>query len=782
MFSSYFKAAFRNLTRNKGYSFLNITGFATGMAVTILISLWILDEVTYNHNFANHRKIAQVMTLQSSAGNVEVGTSVAVAAGYALATQYPSYFKNTSLCSYPFGNLVAYGEKKITLQGNIVEPAFANMFTLKMISGDRGALKDPTTILVSQSISQALFGNGSGTGKIIKLNNTHQVKIGGVYEDFPHNSAFYRSNVLLPWEFSDNHRKAQLEWNNHSTQLYVQLNDNISHEAATDKIKNVPTQHISDLHEELLLQPLDKVHLYDFENGKPIGTGIRFVWMFSVIGVFVLLLACINFMNLSTARSEKRAKEVGIRKSVGALRVQVVKQFLNESVMVALISFLFALVLVILALPYFNQIADKQTAIEWNNPVYWAIGISFTVITGILAGSYPAFYLSAFNPIKVLKGTIATGKAGLTPRRVLVVVQFTVSIALIIGTVVVFRQIDFAKSRAVGYTREGLITVPLTATVQNKFDALRNDLLATGVVDNLAATSQSPTSFRNNNSLDWRGKDPSLVQYFRDVNVTHDFGRTLQWKINQGRDFSRDHPSDSSAAIINNAALAVMGFKDPIGQVITYAGQDFTIVGVADDMVTQSPYDPLEPSVFFCSGWLASLTIRIKANTNVSEALSGVEAVFKKYDPEVPFNYAFVDDEYANKFAAEQRIGNLATVFAVFAIFISCLGLFGLASYVAEQRTKEIGIRKVLGASVFSVWQLLSKEFLMLTIVSFLIAIPVSYYFMHSWLENYQYRTTLPWWIFGAAALFSVIITLLTISFHAVRAGLTSPVKSLRLD
>jgi ABC-type antimicrobial peptide transport system permease subunit len=353
---------------------------------------------------------------------------------------------------------------------------------------------------------------------------------------------------------------------------------------------------------------------------------------------------------------------------------------------------------------------------------------------------------------------------------------------LIIGTIVVFRQIDYAKSRPTGYTRNGLISVPFTDQVQPKYDMLRTELLASGAVENLAASSQSATYFSNNNSLNWPGKDPSLVKFFRDVNVTHDFGRTIQWTIKEGRDFSREHPSDSTAVIINESALQIMNFKQPIGQTINYRGKNFTVVGVVRDMITQSPYAPLEASIFMCSGWLQTLTLRLNDKIPVNSALEKIAAVFKKYDPEVPFRYQFVDEEYARKFTAEEKIGNLAGFFAVFAIFISCLGLFGLSSYVAEQRTKEIGVRKVLGASVMNVWQLLSKEFVVLTLISFFIAIPVAWYFMSNWLQNYVYRTDMSWWIFVITAIGSLIITLLTISFQAIKAGLMNPVKSLRTE
>lgn len=783
MISNNLKIAWRNLVRNKVYSFINIAGLATGMAVTMLIAFWIYDEVSFNRNFKNYKSIVQVMVYQSSNGESGTSESMAIPVGKALASDFRADFENVSFVSWGNDMLLSHGEKRLSGFGRIVQPAFAHMFTLSMLEGNRNALNDPTTLLISKSMATALFGDKQATGNIVRLNNKQQMKIGGVYEDFPHNSTFYESKLLLPWEFEDNNNKNSTAWENHNVMLFAQLTQNAALKKVADKVRQVPTPHVKRWHEEIVLQPMAKMHLYDeFIGGKAVTGRIRFVWMFGIIGMFVLFVACINFMNLSTARSEKRAKEVGIRKSVGALRRQVMKQFLNESVMVALISFLFALVLVILALPYFNQLSDKQITIDWNNPYIWFVAVTFTVLTGVIAGSYPAFYLSAFNPVKVLKGTFKAGKSALLPRRVLVVVQFTVSIALIIGTIVVFRQIDYARSRPVGYSREGLVTVAFTDKLQSSFDALRNDLLASGLIDNIAASSQTATYFSNNNSIEWTGKDPSLVRFFRDVNVTHDFGRTIRWNIKEGRDFSREHPSDSSAAIINESALRIMNFKDPIGQIIKYGGKDFTIVGVVHDMITQSPYAPLEPSVFFCSGWLQALTIRISGKQPVNKSLDQIAGLFKKYDPDTPFAYRFVDDEYAKKFTAEEKIGNLAGFFAVFAIFISCLGLFGLSSYVAEQRTKEIGLRKVLGASVLNVWQLLSKEFIILTLVSFIIATPLADYFMTNWLNNYSYRVHLSWWIFGITAAGSLIITLLTISYQAIRAGLANPVKSLRTE
>jgi len=782
MIKNYFKIAWRNLVKNRMHSFINIAGLSVGMAVAILIGLWIWDELSFNSSFENHKLLAQVMVTQTL--NNEWGTeeSSAIPPAAALRSSYTNDIKYVSLVSGEERRLLATGEKSLKSSGIWAEQDFPEMFTLKMLEGSRGALKDPSTVLINQSMSIALFGNAQALNKTIKFDNRLDMKVGGVYKDLPRNSSFYDVTFILPWTNKENSRGTQTTWNNHCARLYVQLADNASFDRTTAKIKNLPTPHITEWKEYLLLHPADKIHLYtEFKNGKVAGGRIQFVWLFGIIGVFVLLLACINFMNLSTARSEKRAKEVGIRKTMGSLRRQLVGQFLSESLLVAFLAFVLSILLVQLSLPFFNDLADKQMSVAWSSPLFWILSLGFTLFTGIVSGSYPAFYLSSFEPIKVLKGIFSAGRFASLPRKILVVTQFTVSVTLIVGTIIVFRQIQFAKDRPVGYKRDGLITIPLTPNLFGHYDALRNDLLQTGAVTNMAESSQPTTAFNNNNSVYWRDKDPSLTFFFRDVNVMHDFGNTIGWTVQEGRDFSRDF-ADSSSAILNESAAKVMGFKDPIGEIIKYDNKNFTVVGVVKDMLTQSPYDPLQPSVFFCSSWMSVITVRIKQGMPVNEALAKIAVVFKKYGPDIPFDYKFVDDDYARKFSNEVRIGNLAAVFAVLAIFISCLGLFGLASFVAEQRSKEIGVRKVLGATVFNLWKMLSKDFALLVFISCLIAIPLAWYFLNQWLQNYNYHTAISWWIFAVTIAGALLITLLTVSFQAIKAALANPVKSLRSE
>jgi ABC-type antimicrobial peptide transport system permease subunit len=657
------------------------------------------------------------------------------------------------------------------------------MFTIDMVKGSQDVLKDPSSMLIAESLARALFGNDDPIDKTVKLDNKLELKVGGVYRDLPYNTSFYGTRLLLPWDNKENWMNSQTDWDNHCGLLFVQLHDEADFGKTTAKIKNIPTPHIRNVKEEIMLHPVTKLNLYtEFKNGKAVGGRIQFVWLFGIIGIFVLLLACINFMNLSTARSEKRAKEVGIRKAVGSLRGQLIGQFLSESIVFALLAFILALVLVQLSLPFFNGLADKQMSVAWDNPVFWLSSAGFTLFTGIVSGSYPAFYLSRFEPIKVLKGIYKAGQFASLPRKVLVVVQFTVSVTLIIGTIIVFQQIQFAKNRPAGFTRSGLVSVPLTSSLYGKFDVLRNELLRTGMVDNMALSSQPASHFSNNNGIEWRGKDPAAEIYFRNVNVTPEFGSTIGWSIKEGRDFSKEFATDSNAVILNESGAVATGLKNPIGELIKFNGKNYTIIGIAKDMLTQSPYDPMQPSIFFCEGWMGVFTIRIKPTVAVGEALAKIAAVFKKYSPGNPFDYKFVEDEYAKKYSSEVRIGNLASFFAILAIFISCLGLFGLASFVAEQRTKEIGVRKVLGATVFNLWKLLSKEFVGLVIISCFIAIPIAWYYLNQWLQNYNYRMEISWWIFAAAITGALLITLLTVSFQSIRAALANPVKSLRTE
>lgn len=799
MIKNYLKIAWRNLIKNRASSLINIGGLAVGMAVAMLIGLWMYSELSFDKNIPNHNRIAQVMQNQWINNETDTWNSQAYPLGPMLRAEYSGDFRHVIMSSWTAGHIFSIGDKNLKVSGNFMEPGVIDMLSLKMIKGGHDGLKEPNSILLSQTAVKAIFGDADPMEKTIKIDHDDvlTVKVTGVYEDLPQNSSFGDLAFISPWQLlvKDQHYDTRFgnPWGASWFQTFVQIADNadmnkVSYKIRDIKMKDLQRTKNSDarFRPVIFLHPMNNWHLYgDFKNGVNTGGAIQYVWLFGIIGVFVLLLACINFMNLSTARSEKRAKEVGIRKSVGSVRSQLIAQFYCESLVIALISFLFAILFVQLSLPFFNEVAGKTLSVPWGSSLFWLAGIGFTLFTGLIAGSYPALYLSSFNPVKVLKGTFRAGRLASIPRKVLVVVQFTVSIVLIIGTIVVLNQVQYAKNRPIGYNVNGLMVVPLqTDYLVKKYDAIKNDLLTSGAV---ASVSQSQTRITDGNSTNggftWHGKDPALQENFKSLGISAEFGKTVKWQIKEGRDFDPALKSDSSAFIINEACVKYLGFKNPIGQTITWIGNgNYKIIGVVKDMVTESAYQPVEQTFFYFRKGLNNVDIRLNPNTSAHDAIDKIGAIFKKYDPSTPFEYNFADDDYARKFDNEVRVGKLASSFAGLAIFISCLGLFGMASFTAEQRVKEIGVRKVLGASVFNLWRLLSKDFVGLVFISLLIASPVAYYFMHKWLENYTYRSAMGWWIFAITAAGALLITVLTVSYQSLKAAMANPVSSLRSE
>ncbi|MBD2702346.1 ABC transporter permease [Spirosoma sp. BT702] len=799
MIRNYLKIAFRSLAKNKVYSFINIGGLAVGMAVALLIGLWVYDELTFNAYHKNHDRIARVVHQRTVNGEILTTQGIPIPVAKVLQNEYGTDFRHVTLSSWNTRHMLTFGDTKFTKMGAFMTPDAPELLSLKMIKGSPSGLQQSSSILLSESVAKALFGSTDPLDKLIKIDNNLDVKVTGIYEDIPYNSEFQDLRFIAPWDLyvasTDWVKKAndENEWGQNSFQLFVQLAENVNPAAVSEKIRLIKQQKGGadevKFQPEIHLYPMNRWHLHtDWVNGENEGGRIEFVWLFSCTGLFVLLLACINFMNLSTARSEKRAKEVGIRKAIGSLRRQLISQFLSESFLVVGLSFVLALLMAQLTMPFFNDVADKQMTMPWLSPFFWLAGLSFCLITGLLTGSYPAFYLSSFQPIKVLKGTISGlrfGRMAGLPRKVLVVMQFTVSITLIVGTVVVYRQILHAKNRPIGYNREGLVMMHMsTPDIHDHFDAVRDELTKSGTVLALAESMSPATDvWSNNTGFNWKGKDPALQTDFATIGVSHDFGRTVGWKFTDGRDFSRAIQTDSSGFVLNEAAVKFMGLKRPVGQIVQWGDRSFKVIGVVKDMLMSSPYDPVKQTIYFIPRRAANfVTIRINPASSANEALQRIEVVFKKYNPSSPFNYDFVDTEYALKFAAEERIGKLASVFATLAIFISCLGLFGLASFIAEQRTKEIGVRKVLGASVLNLWGLVSKDFVVLVIIAFGIATPIAYNFLNKWLQKYEYRTDISWWIFAATGAGALFITLLTVSFQSIKAALVNPVKSLRSE
>lgn len=807
MVKNYFKIAWRNLIKNRISSFINVGGLAVGMSVAMLISLWIYDELSFNKYYKNYDRIAQIMTRGEDAKEGPyVNNSVQYPLATELQTTYKDNFSHIVKASWVQDYILSGGDKNLSAKGQFMDAAAPEMFTFKMLNGNWNALNDPYSIMLSASVAKALFGNSDPMGKMVMISNKISVKVTGVYEDFPVNSQFNYVKFFSPWYLweaqNDWIKKSANNWDNHFLKIYAEIKPGFNFESVYQNIKNVELQNIKKLENfqetiarnpKVFLLPMSDWHLHPIDRKAVIDDKpVRMVWLVGIIGVFVLLLACINFVNLSTARSEKRAKEVGIRKTIGSMRLQLMYQFFAESFLVVIISFGLSCLLVNLFLPWFNSLSAKEMKLPWNNFYFWLMSVCFIFITGLLAGSYPALYLSSFKPVKVLKGTFRAGKLAALPRKTLVVMQFTVSVALIISTIVVYRQIQFAKDRPVGYNREGLIMLDMRSDdFFGKYDLFRTELLNTGVVSNMSESMGKLTEVvSGNNGFDWKGKDPNKDESFGTLAVTHEHGKTVGWQFIAGRDFSRTFSSDSSGVVLNEAAAKYMELQNPVGETVTWKWRDnkpkpYTILGVIKDMVMRSPYEPVEPTMFFIkplNGGVSCMNIRVKAGVAMSKALPKIESVFKKLIPLVPFDYQFADEDYASKFAAEERIGKLAGFFTILAVFISCLGLFGLASFVAEQRAKEISIRKVLGASTFSLWRLLSNEFVVLVIISLVIAVPLAYYFMHGWLQDYQYRADLSWWIFALAGAGALLITLLTVSFQAINAAIANPAKSLHME
>ena len=796
MYRSYFKIGWRNLFRNKAYSVINIGGLAMGMAVAVSIGLWVYDELSFNKYHQNYERIARVMQRMTVNGGTGESKYLPFPLGPELSISFQNDFEHVVMSTFLQDRIISNGDRKFNQWGQYMQAGAPDMLTLEMLKGTRSGLKEMHSILLSESLATSLFSDEDPINKVVRIDDRYDLKVTGVYENLPKNSDFSELAFIAPWDLYIDANKGWLSrfldsWRDGMIQIFVQVPANADMAMIENKIRSTIQDQVKEEEKifdfQTFLHPMKKWHLYDkFENGYATGGQIQFVWLFGIIGVFVLLLACINFMNLSTARSEKRAKEVGIRKSIGSVRNQLVSQFFSESILITTLAFLFAISIVLMMLPWFNEIANKQMSVPWTSEWFWISCIAFILFTGFIAGSYPALYLSSFQAVKVLKGTFRVGRFASVPRQVLVVLQFAVSVTLIIGTIVVYQQIQYTMNREVGYSRDQLIYLNMkTSGIHDHFDAVRNELINSGAIidmtESSAAASQDYAA--NFGTFEWKGKDPNLSDVFGVTWVTPEYGNTVGWELAAGRDFSKDIESDRQGMIINESAVKYMGLEDPVGEIVKLEGHSFTILGVVKDLLVGSPYESTRQGIYMPMTWVGSvLSIKLNPSKNTTEALEKVQSVFKAYEPAMPFDYKFADDQYARKFSNEVRVGKLSSIFAGLAILISCLGLFGLASFMAEQRTKEIGIRKVVGASVFNLWKMLSKDFVVLVIIACVIAIPSAYYLMHHWLSTYEYRTGISWWVFGLTGVSALLITLATVSYQAITAALMNPVKSLRSE
>ena len=793
------KIAWRNLKKNKVYSFINIFGLALGLAVTMIIGLWIVDEFSYDDHFETKDQMAQVLQHQTINGTIDTNEGLPLALEFQLRENFGDAFDYVVMSSRSNERYLSVKEKVISSTGRFMQIDAPDLLELDMVEGTRKGLKDTNSILLSESTAHTLFGSESSMGKSVISNNEHSMIVTGVYRDIPGNNSFNDMKFIMPFKHWMSTQWGWLEnqdsnWSYNPFFIYVKLSNNADLAAVNRRIENVKKDNYprgDTFNSQLFVFPMSEWYLHsNFKNGKQIGGRIENVWLFGIIGLFVLILASINFMNLSTARSEKRALEVGIRKTIGSTRRQLIYQFLSESFLVVLLAFIIAIGLVLLSLPVFNTIAGKGVVFPWSNIMFWMVSLVFVGFTAMVSGSYPALYLSSFKPIKVLKGTFKSGRFTAVPRKVLVVAQFTVSISLIIGTLIVKNQIDFGKNRPVGIDSSQLIQLPTSGQdFSGRYELIRNQFLNSGAVTHMGWGTSPATSVWNYQSgYEWDGKPSGFEESFAQMAVSYDYIDAVGMKIIEGRSFSRDFATDSNAVVLNKTAVEYMGLKNPVGKYIRASNPGpgefpMQIVGVVEDVINESAYEPVSPQMYqFGHGTGGFYYLRLNPEKSTNKNLVAIEKVFKTNFPNIPFRYDFVDEEYAQIFAAEERIASLAEVFTILAIVISCLGLFGLASFVAEQRTKEIGVRKVLGASVTNLWVLLSKDFIVLVMVALCIATPLAYYFMSGWIEKFSYRTDISAGVFLIAGFGVLLLTVITVSFQAIKAAVANPVKSLRTE
>jgi putative ABC transport system permease protein len=786
MLRNYLRVTFRNLVKNGFYSFINISGLALGIICSILILLWVADETSFDKFHPKADRLYQVWVNAHFDGRLNSWTSVPLPTYEELKTA-DANIARALVTDWGGDHLVAVSEKRINKKAYWVSEEFLEMFEFPLIAGDASkVLDEPASIVITESTAKALFGDQDPMGKIVRVDNQYDLTVTGILKDVPINSSF-QFDFLLPWKYhyqvSDWVKENTTNWGNYSFQVFVELNDAKNKAAVENSIRGMLGKHGEDkeMKHDFFLYPLLRWRLYSsFENGVEQGGMSDYVQLFTIIAIFIIVIACINFMNLATARSERRAREVGIRKAVGSRRWELMLQFIGESMIISFIAFAIAVLAAQLLLPSYNSLVEKKLFIDYTSKEFWLFALCLIFITGLVAGSYPAFYLSGFQPVKVLKGKPTIGKGASLPRKILVTVQFGFSILLIISMFVIYKQIQLAKGRDIGYSQDRLITVSINDDYHKNMRQIKLELLASGAVESMTRANSAITDINSNNFVGWPGKPDDLKVIFTTIVCDYDWAKTMGVKMIEGRDFSEDFKSDTFAICVNKAAIKLMGLKDPIGTELDLWGKKRKLIGIYDDVLMGSPYEEVKPMFTVLDDWWGSFTIRLSKDKDMQASLKTVEAVFKKYGPEYPFEYTFVDVEFQKKFTTIDLTAKLASMFAILAIIITGLGLFGLASFTAEQRTKEIGIRKVLGASVVSLVNLISKEFSLLVIFAFAVSGPVSWWLMTKYLERYTIKTEVAWWIFPVTGAIALIFALLIVSTQALRAAHSNPANSLR--
>ncbi|MCK6691009.1 MAG: ABC transporter permease [Thermoanaerobaculia bacterium] len=787
MFRNYLKIAFRHLWGNKTFSFLNLAGLATGIACAALILLWVENELSYNRFHANGDRIYQILNNQTYDGKTYTFAATPGPLRDALVEEIPE-MEYVSRTDWGDENLVTYGDKNFYEESQSVEPDFFRIFSFRLLKGKpETVFQDLHSVVVTESFAKKYFGDEEPLGKVINLDKKTDFKVTGVVADPPENSSI-RFTFLKPFDLFLKNNEWTQNWGTNGLQAFLTLRPGADVARVNHALDSIVVRHKEGASSRLFLFALRDWRLRsDFKEGKMAGGRIEYVRLFSVIAAFILLIACINFMNLATARSEQRAREVGVRKVLGAERGALVWQFLGESLLLSLMAVVMAAAMVTLALPGFNELVGEELSLRLNDPVHLGGLLGVGLLAGLLAGSYPSLYLSSFQPVRVLKGMVFSfrGGGGGSVRKALVVSQFVISSVLIIGTLVIYQQIQHVKSRRLGYDKENMMVIPLRGNLNEHFPAIKQSLLATGAVENAAKANQSLLQLGNNTGdFSWPGKDPGSEVLVTTEWVSQEYIATMGMKIKAGRDFNPDVISDTSSLLINETfAQLIGGGENLVGSQVRMNESEYRVIGIVEDFLFNDMYGKPDPVAFFCQPSSTNrLFVRLKSGQDMSGAVAAVADVIKKHNPGYPFEYKFMDQQFDRLFRGETLIGMLARLFAGLAVFISCLGLFGLAAYTAERRTKEIGIRKVLGASVAGIVGLLSADFLKLVGIALLIATPLAYFLLDQWLADFAYRIDISWQVFAMAGLLATVLAFLTVSFQSVKAALMNPVRSLKSE
>ncbi|MPR31842.1 FtsX-like permease family protein [Cytophagaceae bacterium SJW1-29] len=789
MLRNYLKIAFRNLAKHKTFSAISMLGLALGMASSLLIMLWVQDEKSVDAFHANKQQLYRVYMREFFSGQLQGVIWTPGPLADELKRSVPE-IKYATPHEGVGNQTFSVGDKTYKQATNAVSADFFKMFSYKLLQGTpEAALKDKNCLAISRSMAETFFGSPEAAiGKTIRFDNRKDLLVTAVFENTDQRSTL-QFDCLLSWEDYIEENEWAKGWGSTNPLTFFMLRSDADPARVEAKMKHLLDKFNRDEGKpqptELAMQPFHEYYLNgNFENGNIVGGRIEYVRLFTIIAVFILLIACVNFMNLATARSAKRAKEVGVRKVIGAARLLLIGQLVGEALLMAFLSVILAVLFVALSLPAFNSLTDKQIILPVNALSFWGVLVGLALITGLVAGSYPAFFLTSLSPVRILKGTFRFDKNSIWLRQGLVVFQFALSIILIIGTVVIYRQVAYTQSKNLGYDRENLLYFPLEGDLVSNYDLLKDELTKLPGVKQVSHMTESPASSGfGTESINWPGSDPNNRVRFTPVGVGYDFVKAMDIKIREGRDFSKEYATDTTGFLINEAALKVIGYQQPIGKTLNWGSSKGTIIGVLKDFHFQSLHTAIRPMIAYLRTKERSgnVIVRIEAG-RTSETVASLEAVCKKLNPKFPFTYSFTDQTYARQYKSEQIVSTLSNYFALLAIFISCLGLFGLSTFTAEQRTKEIGVRKVVGASVASIVSLLSQDFLKPVAVAIMIGSPVAWYVMNRWLQGFAYKIDMEWWMFALAGLLAVGIALLTVSFQSIRAALVNPVKSLRSE